>query len=249
MEPISLTSKVLHRLGSFVIGTPESLAMDEDFYFDVGDRVQPMPQDIRKRDVLADKIMTNVYRLGLTYRIGPILSGMCFVAVLALSAVSVTLTDWGKGIKTSYDQHVTAVAQEKQADATKALGDITQANCAAQVDDINAFSKQKKPGKEWSPDQTALMNFAGNCAAQEFLAMSGNPVQYHARKFSTAALGVVGQQTCSARLADFNALTAKNNWRYSIDPDDSALGAFMTNCQLRGFIHTADMNAPHPTFN
>ncbi|WP_233842270.1 hypothetical protein [Dyella sp. 2HG41-7] len=249
METISLTSKVLHRLGSIFVGTPESLGMDADFYFDMGDRVQPLPQDIRKRDVLADKLMTNVYRLSLTNRLGLVLSGLCFAVVLGLSLVSVQLTKWGMDIKTKYEAHEVKVEAQHKADAIKALGDITQANCASHLSDINDLSSNQKPIKDWSDDDHALMNFTQNCVAQEFVAASTTlPVQYHVRKFSQTSLGVVGPQTCQAHVADFNALTAKDHWRYSIDPDDIALGSFLSSCQLRGFIRTADMNAPHPVY-
>lgn len=249
METISLTSKVLHRLGSLFIGTPHSLGeMPDDFYFDIGDRVQPMPQDIRKREVLGKKLLTNFYRLDQTYRLGPIVSTMCFVAVLGLSLLSGSLIAKGKAALADYHAHEVTVAAEKQADATKALGAINLANCTAQVDAVNDLSKSGKTGKDWSPDERALVNFAGNCMSSEFLAAGGNPVQYHVRKFSQATLGVASQQTCSARLADFNALTAKDGWRMSVDSDDTALNSFLSSCQLQGFVHTADMNADHPTY-
>lgn len=250
MEHISLTSKILHRLGSIFIGTPHSLGeMPDDFYFDIGDRVQPMPQDIRKREVLGKKILTNFYRLDQTYRLGPIVSTMCFVAILALSLVSVSLIAGGKAALAEYHDHEVKVAVEKQADATKALGAINLQNCTAQVDSINDLSKSGKTGKDWSPDERALVNYASNCVGAQFLAAGGNPVQYHVRRFSQTTLGVPSQQTCSARLADINALTAKDGWRMSVDSDDTALNSFLSSCQLQGFVRTADMNTDHPIYH
>lgn len=243
METISLTSKVLHRLGSFFIGTPHSLGeMPDDFYFDIGDRVQPMPQDIRKREVLGRKLLTNFYRLDQTYRLGPIVSTMCFVAVLGLSLVSGSLIAKGKVVLADYQAHEVTVAAEKQADAMKALGAINAANCSAQVDAINAASTTSATDK-------ALLNFASNCQSSGFLASGGNPLHYHARKFTTESLGQVSQSNCQAHLADFNALTAKDNWQSSLDSDDSTLNMFRSNCEVRGFIHTSEPMAPHPVYN
>lgn len=168
METISLTSKVLHRLGSLFIGTPESLGMPADFYTDVGDREQPLQNDIRKREVMGAKLLTNVFRLAQTYRVGPVISALCFIVIFGLSAVSVQVTKWGTSIKTAYTAHETKVAQQEQTAAIQALGDVNAANCAAQADAIQALYDAHKPIQDWSGSEHALMSFSSNCAMRGF---------------------------------------------------------------------------------
>ena len=253
METISLTSKVLHRLGSFFIGTPESLRMDPDFYFDMGDRIQPEQRAIRDKEVLRGKIGTNVYRLSQTYRVGPIVSVAAFVVILGLSFLSGVVTKSAEGVKSKWEQHVAAVTQQNQADAAQAMGNSDQTTCAAQLDAINNLSSEQKAGKDLSDQERVLSNFTGGCVNQGFIAGAspgkGQAMHYHARKFTDASLGVVGPQTCTARLADFNALTATENWRYSVDADAAALNAFRSNCEIRGFIHAADSSGQHPIYH
>ena len=87
MSTTSLTSKVLHRLGCFFIGTPESMRMPPDFYFEKGDRQVPTVAEMQQFVTQRNRLMVDAVRRGLLVRLG-ILTSVATVAIaLGLLAV------------------------------------------------------------------------------------------------------------------------------------------------------------------
>jgi hypothetical protein len=77
---LSLTSKALHLLGSFFIGTPESLHMPADFYFEKGDRQLPTVQEMQQFVTQRNRLTVDAVRRGLLVRMG-ILTSVASVSV------------------------------------------------------------------------------------------------------------------------------------------------------------------------
>lgn len=83
MSTTSLTSKALHRLGCFFIGTPESMRMPPDFYFEKGDRQVPTVPEMQQFVTQRNRLMVDAVRRGLLVRLG-ILTSVAAVAVSIL---------------------------------------------------------------------------------------------------------------------------------------------------------------------
>jgi hypothetical protein len=106
----SPTSKVLHRLGCFFIGTPASLSMPRDFYREKGDRDMPTAKEIMEHKVQRDRVAVNTYRLQMTPLVARYTSIAAFVVCLAGYASLGTVS----ALHSSYVQHAAQAKQLEQ---------------------------------------------------------------------------------------------------------------------------------------
>lgn len=251
METNSLTSKVLNRLGSIFLGRPESLGMGPDFYFDVGDRIQPTQAEIGKCEVVGRKIGTNVFRLNQTYSVGPKVSAVFALLIFGGTCLLGTIKASGDAWKS----HEAKAQASALTDATSALGTADLAHCSAALSDINDLAASSKKVADMSPAEVALNGFMSTCLNNSAIAVDpivkGQPFHYHARKYDAAAFAVANAKSCGTYLADFNAMTAQSDWRLSTDADAMALRNFALGCQNQGFIqsNSSDAMAEHPVFS
>jgi hypothetical protein len=81
MAKFSLTSKALNLLGSFFIGTPESLKMPPDFFAEKGDRAVPTVSGMQQFKTQRDRLTIDAVRRGLFLRVGVLTT----IASLALA--------------------------------------------------------------------------------------------------------------------------------------------------------------------
>lgn len=84
MSTTSLTSKALHRLGCFFIGTPESMRMPPDFYVEKGDRQVPTVGEMQQFVTQRNRLMVDAVRRGLLVRLGILTSVAAVAGALAL---------------------------------------------------------------------------------------------------------------------------------------------------------------------
>lgn len=112
----SPTSRVLHRLGCLIIGTPESMHMPRDFYREKGDRDLPTATEILDHKVQRDRIAVNTYRLQLFPRVG----WLTFIAALILVAlIHATVGPLAKAARHHAEKAQQAELMAQQCDAIK----------------------------------------------------------------------------------------------------------------------------------
>lgn len=85
---LSLTSKVLHWLGTVVIGSPASLCMSDDFYHEVSDRQPATRTEIQKHATQRDRLAEEAFRRGLRSRVAVVVSLIAFVIVGGITLVA-----------------------------------------------------------------------------------------------------------------------------------------------------------------
>jgi hypothetical protein len=87
MAKLTLTSKALHFLGSFFVGTTESLHMPPDYFTEKGDRDEPSVHEVQQFKVQRDRLTVDAVRRGQVMRVGV----LTVFAVLALNMASLFL--------------------------------------------------------------------------------------------------------------------------------------------------------------
>lgn len=109
----SPTSKVLHRLGCLIIGTPKSLQVDPDFYREKGDRDLPTAKEIQEHKVQRNRVAQDAYRRDVTARIGWLTCfaaiAVCLVGYGTLGTASAVRHKW-----TEHSNHAAACATYAQ---------------------------------------------------------------------------------------------------------------------------------------
>lgn len=70
MSAASLTSKALNFLGRFFIGTPESMHMPPDFFYEKGDRAVPTVIEMQQFKTQRARLTVDALRRGLFLRMG-----------------------------------------------------------------------------------------------------------------------------------------------------------------------------------
>lgn len=94
---ITFTSHVKHRLGSWLLGTPQSMCstdeddfvfdVTDDFYFEKSDRQKPKADEIGKPDVYMSRMATAWFRIVHTHRSNLLESWILTVALVVLFGV------------------------------------------------------------------------------------------------------------------------------------------------------------------
>lgn len=88
MSATSLTSKALNFLGGFFIGSPESMHMPSDFFYEKGDRGVPTVVEMQQFKTQRARLTVDAVRRGLLLRVGVFTT----IAALALSIGSLFVT-------------------------------------------------------------------------------------------------------------------------------------------------------------
>ncbi|BFI96272.1 MAG: hypothetical protein RSP_17820 [Rhodanobacter sp.] len=123
---ITFTSHVKHRLGSWLLGTPESMNVPDDFYFEPCDRVKPHKDEISEPDIYLSRLATAWFRIDHTHRVTK-LTSVLWTALLGVLLVPFGLYAGGHSL---YVQHEATVA------AAQAVKDQQiQARCIQQTPD------------------------------------------------------------------------------------------------------------------
>lgn len=91
----SPTSKILHRLGCLLVGTPESMRMPPDFYFEKGDRKKPLEGEISLHPVQRDRVAVDSFRRLLTQRVAW-LSAFASLAICCAGYSVLGTASWAK---------------------------------------------------------------------------------------------------------------------------------------------------------
>lgn len=93
---LSLTSKVLHWLGTVVIGSPASLCMSDDFYHEVSDRQPATRTEIQKHATQRDRLAEDAFRRALSQRVAVVvtlIAGLCIGGITLLAGGAKAIQD------------------------------------------------------------------------------------------------------------------------------------------------------------
>jgi hypothetical protein len=241
MESISLTSKILHRVGSLGGQSPKALGMPADFYWENGDREHNREADVRSQKFLRRAIYRCFFALEHIYVRGPKCSMAAAVFCLLFTTLTIAplkkLDDW----MTTHEAKVKAQEQKElqaaQAQALTELGPVDLAHCSARLDDFNGLDAD---ASKWSDSDKTMGAFRTQCLSGNAISADnvkqGQPAHYHARKYDPQTFAVVNGQTCSAHLTEINTMASQPGWNASLDADDVALNRFASNCLGGGWM-------------
>lgn len=250
VETPSAASRFLTLLGRLSGGNHK---MGPDYYYLSADRKTPASPD--EFDI--GMARTNIFTNGVRRRHVNRQLGYASLAIAVMSTVGwLSLGSVQAGLEKWHNSRLEAAANERT-DALNALGAIDAQHCSAQLADINDMlsDTQGKKAEDLSGKQQALRAYASSCSAQSLIALDpakpGQPSHYHARKFDNASFAEVSLAACSSKVADINAMTAKDGWRTSIDADDLALSSYAMTCSTGGFLVANDTSpmAAHPVYS
>lgn len=86
MSP-TFTSHIAHRLGSALIGSPESMSMPDDYYFEKFDREKPTADEIKTPQEQLVRLSTTAFRIDHTWRLCKLVTTLWAVLMAVLLVV------------------------------------------------------------------------------------------------------------------------------------------------------------------
>jgi hypothetical protein len=98
-------------MGCLFIGTPQSMRMPPDFYFEKGDRKPPLEGEIYMHPVQRDRVAVDSFRRLLTQRV----AWLSAIASLAICFAGYSVLGTGSWVKRQFNQHKAHAEQCAQA--------------------------------------------------------------------------------------------------------------------------------------
>lgn len=104
---ITFTSHVKHRLGVWLVGTPDSMEVPKDFYFDPCDRTKPTNETISEPKVGLSRLATDWFRIEHRHRVA-MLTGVLWTVLIVVLLVPFGLYAAGHSAYVKHEAKVAA---------------------------------------------------------------------------------------------------------------------------------------------
>lgn len=146
---LTITSSIKHWLGCALIGTPESMSVPDDYYYEKSDREKPTAEQINTTEEQKVRISTDAFRRDHRWRLCKLIGALWGVVLVVL----IVVVGIYAGGASAWNKHEVKVQAAQAEDDSKLLSrcamltlnqQAADSDCAA----MNARLKAKRAAQE-----------------------------------------------------------------------------------------------------